>query len=153
MPVAAGQPAPDFSAESTAGPRRLADFAGRRLVLYFYPKDGTPGCTAEASGFRDHHAEFEAAGAVIAGVSRDSIRSHETFRARLGLPFELISDPTETLCNAYGVMKDKVLYGRKVRGIERSTFLVGPDGIVLREWRGVKVPHHVTDVLAAVRGS
>lgn len=151
MPVAVGQPVPDFSAESTAGTFHLADHAGRHVVLYFYPKDNTPGCTAESMDFRDRHDDFLAAGATIVGVSRDSIRSHEGFKSKLGLPFELVSDADEQLCAQYGVIKQKNMYGKQVRGIERSTFLIGPTGILLREWRGLKVPGHVDEVLAAVR--
>jgi peroxiredoxin Q/BCP len=151
LPVAVGQSVPDFSAESTAGPVKLADFAGRHLVLYFYPKDNTPGCTAESMDFRDRHDEFVAAGASILGISRDSLRSHEGFKAKLGLPFELISDADERLCTLFGVIRLKNMYGKQVRGIERSTFLIGPTGVLLREWRGLKVPGHVEEVLAAVR--
>lgn len=151
MPVAVGQPVPDFSAESTAGTFHLADHAGRHVVLYFYPKDNTPGCTAESMDFRDRHDDFLAAGATIVGVSRDSIRSHEGFKSKLGLPFELVSDADEQLCAQYGVIKQKNMYGKQVRGIERSTFLIGPTGTLLREWRGLKVPGHVDEVLAAVR--
>lgn len=153
MPVAVGQSVPDFSAESTAGPVSLADHAGRHLVLYFYPKDNTPGCTAESMDFRDRHDAFVAAGASILGVSRDSIRSHQGFKTKLGLPFELVSDGDEALCTAFGVIKLKNMYGKQVRGIERSTFLIGPTGTLLREWRGLKVPGHVDEVLAAVRES
>lgn len=151
MPVAVGQSVPDFRAESTAGPVSLGDFAGRHLVLYFYPKDNTPGCTAESMDFRDRHDEFAAAGASILGVSRDSIRSHEGFKSKLDLPFELVSDADETLCNLFGVIRLKNMYGKQVRGIERSTFLIGPTGTLLREWRGLKVPGHVDEVLAALR--
>lgn len=153
MPVEVGQSVPDFRAESTAGPVSLSDYAGRYLVLYFYPKDNTPGCTAESMDFRDRHDDFVAAGAAILGVSRDSIRSHEGFKAKLGLPFELVSDGDEALCNAFGVIKQKNMYGKQVRGIERSTFLIGPTGTLLREWRGLKVPGHVDEVLAAIRES
>jgi peroxiredoxin Q/BCP len=116
-------------------------------VLYFYPKDNTPGCTTEAMNFRDHHDELTALGAVVYGISRDSLRSHENFKAKLGLPFELISDPEETVCNQFDVMKMKNMYGKKVRGVERSTFVIDANGKVVKEWRGVKVNDHVAEVL------
>ena len=142
----------DFTAESTEGPFRLAELKGRPVVLYFYPKDNTPGCTTEGAAFRDLHAQFAAAGAVVAGVSRDSLQSHQGFKAKMGFPFALISDTDEALCTQFGVMKMKNMYGKQVRGIERSTFLIGPDGGLVREWRGVKVPGHAEEVLAAVQG-
>jgi peroxiredoxin Q/BCP len=119
----------------------------RYTVLYFYPKDNTPGCTTEAMAFRDHHDEFTALGAQVVGVSRDSLRSHESFKAKLGLPFDLISDPDEAVCNQFDVMKMKNMYGKKVRGVERSTFVIDAHGKVVKEWRGVKVNDHVTEVL------
>ncbi|MDQ6620025.1 MAG: peroxiredoxin [Pseudomonadota bacterium] len=144
---------PDFSAPATGGDLfRLQDHAGRAVVLYFYPKDDTPGCTTEGQQFRDLHPEFEKAGAVIAGVSRDSIKSHERFRSKMAFPFPLISDPDERLCSQFGVLKTKNMYGRQVRGVERSTFLIDRHGNLAREWRGVKVPGHVQEVLDAVRG-
>lgn len=146
-----GQPVPDFSAAATRGNVHLSDYAGRRLVLYFYPRDNTPGCTAEAVAFRDHHEAFAEANTAVLGVSRDSIRSHEGFRAKLELPFDLISDPDETLCMQYGVMRQKKMYGKLVRGIERSTFLIDTDGTLLQAWRGMKVAGHVEQVLAAVQ--
>jgi peroxiredoxin Q/BCP len=120
-------------------------------VLYFYPKDNTPGCTTEAMAFRDHHDEFAALGASIYGLSRDSLRSHESFKAKLGLPFELISDPDEVVCNQFDVMKMKNMYGKKVRGVERSTFVIDANGKVVKEWRGVKVNDHVAEVLEFLR--
>jgi len=123
---------------------------GQILVLYFYPKDNTPGCTTESMDFRDAYADFVAAGCQVWGLSRDSIKSHENFKAKLSLPFDLISDPDEIACAAFGVMKLKNMYGKQVRGIERSTFVLGEGGSVLREWRGVKVPSHVAEVLAFV---
>lgn len=126
----------------------LSDGA-RPLVLYFYPKDNTPGCTNESIDFRDAHAGFAAAGCQVWGLSRDSVKSHENFKAKLALPFDLVSDPDEIACAAFGVMKLKNMYGKQVRGIERSTFVIGEGG-VLREWRGVKVPGHVAEVLAFV---
>ena len=145
-----GKKVPDFTAEATAGPFTLSDHRGHPVVLYFYPKDNTPGCTTEGAQFRDLHGKFAKAGAVVAGVSRDSIRSHQNFAAKMGFPFPLISDPDETLCQAFDVIRMKNMYGKKVRGIERSTFLVGADGKLAREWRGVKVPGHAAEVLAAV---
>lgn len=127
---------------------RLSDYAGQWLVLYFYPRDNTPGCTREAGDFRDLSADFERAGAVILGVSRDSLKSHQSFIARHNLPFALVCDSDEALCRAFGVIKEKTLYGRKVLGIERSTFLIDPAQRVVQSWRGVKVPGHAAAVLA-----
>lgn len=141
----------DFEAASTGGPFRLSAHAGSIVVLYFYPKDNTPGCTTEGADFRDLHGEFREAGAVVAGVSRDSMKSHEGFKAKMAFPFELISDPDEKLCEKFGVIKLKNMYGRQVRGIERSTFVIDREGRVAREWRGVKVPGHVEEVLQFVR--
>ena len=145
-----GRKVPDFAAPSTGGTFRLSDHRGTVVVLYFYPKDNTPGCTTEGTNFRDLHDRFAKAGAVVAGISRDSIRSHQNFAAKMGFPFPLISDADEKLCQAFGVIKMKNMYGKQVRGIERSTFLVGADGKLAREWRGVKVPGHAAEVLAAV---
>lgn len=147
-----GHEVPAFRAESTAGPFMLEEVRGKTLVLYFYPKDSTPGCTTQSVDFRDSHAAFAAAGAVVVGASRDSLRSHENFKARYDLPFALISDPDEALCLRFGVMRNKTMYGKPVRGIERSTFVVSRDGVLLRAWRGVKVPGHVAEVLAFVQG-
>lgn len=145
------QPVPDFIAISTGATAfRLSAQAGRGLVLYFYPKDDTPGCTTETAAFRDHHAAFQTLAWDIVGVSRDSLSSHQRFKAKLELPFELLSDPDETLCELFGVMKLKNMYGKQVRGVERSTFLIDRSGVLRREWRGVKVPGHVEDVLQAV---
>jgi peroxiredoxin Q/BCP len=149
--VAVNRKVPDFTAPSTGGTFKLADQRGKCVVLYFYPKDNTPGCTMEGAQFRDLFGQFQKAGAVIAGVSRDSLKSHEGFKAKMGFPFELITDPDEKLCGQFAVIKMKNMYGRQVRGIERSTFLIGPDGTLLREWRGVKVPGHGEAVLDAVR--
>ncbi|WP_174874113.1 peroxiredoxin [Vogesella oryzae] len=140
---------PTFTAPATSG-QQLTLPDGRLTVLYFYPKDNTPGCTTEAQGFRDQHAAFVAAGARIVGVSRDSLKSHENFKAKFELPFELISDPEETVCNLFAVMKLKNMYGKQVRGIERSTFVIDGAGNILRQWRGLKVPGHVEEVLAFV---
>ncbi len=147
-----GKRVEDFSLPSTGGKTfRLAERRGTTLVLYFYPKDSTPGCTAESEQFRDLHPEFVRAGCEVIGVSRDSLRSHENFKARLRLPFELLSDPGEAACARFGVIKLKNLYGRKVRGIERSTFVIDGEGHVAREWRGVKVPGHAQEVLDFVK--
>ena len=145
-----GDKVPDFTAESTGGSVRLSDFAGRKLVLYFYPKDSTPGCTTEGSDFAASHGRFAQAGCEIFGVSRDSLRSHATFKAKMSFPFELISDPEESLCERFGVMKMKNMYGRQVRGVERSTFVIDAAGRLAREWRGVKVPGHIAEVLEYV---
>lgn len=128
----------------------LADLKGKKVVLYFYPKDSTSSCTTEAQQFRDLHAKFAKAGAVILGVSRDSLKSHENFKTKLGLPFNLLSDADETLCTQFGVIKMKNMYGKQVRGIERSTFLIDGKGLLLQEWRGVKADGHAEKVLAAV---
>lgn len=142
----------DFSLPATGGKDfRLADWRGHKIVLYFYPKDSTPGCTTEAQEFRDLYPEFERAGCVVAGVSRDSLRSHENFKAKQGLPFELISDADERLCGQFAVIKEKKLYGKPVRGIERSTFLIDGNGVLRREWRGVKAPGHAREILAQVQ--
>jgi peroxiredoxin Q/BCP len=151
LSVAIGRKVPDFSAASTGGEVRLSTLKGRKLVLFFYPKDNTPGCTNEAGDFRDLHAAFAEAGAVVLGVSRDSLKSHEGFKGKLGLPYELVSDPDEALCEQFGVMKLKTMYGRQVRGIERSTFVIDTAGKLAHEWRGVKVPGHVAEVLEVVR--
>ncbi|TWI47669.1 peroxiredoxin Q/BCP [Pseudoduganella flava] len=144
-------PLPDFSAPMTSGHTfTLSGRPARSTVLFFYPKDNTPGCTTENMAFRDLHDQFKAAGAEVYGVSRDSLRSHEGFKAKLGLPFELISDPDEAVCQAFGVMKMKKMYGKEVRGVERSTFVIDADGRLVKEWRGVKVPGHVDEVLEFV---
>jgi thioredoxin-dependent peroxiredoxin len=140
----------DFSAVSTAGTFKLSAHKGETVVLYFYPRDNTPGCTTEGADFRDRHAKFRKAGAIIVGVSRDTLASHEKWRAKMEFPFELIADPDEVLCKQFGVIKMKNMYGKKVRGIERSTFLIDGARNLAREWRGVKVPGHADEVLAAV---
>ena len=151
MTVAVGKHIADFTADSTAGPVALSSFQGRTLVLYFYPKDNTPGCTNQGADFRDNHEAFSAAGAAVLGASRDSLKSHDNFKAKLGLPFELLSDPEGTLCALFEVIRMKSMYGKQVRGIERSTFVIDGQGTLLREWRGVKVPGHVDEVLEYVR--
>lgn len=143
---------PAFKADATGEQVfRLADAKGKNLVIYFYPRDATSGCTREGQDFRDSHTRFKRNKTLVVGVSRDSIKSHEKFKTKQDFPFELLSDPDETLCNLFGVIKEKNMYGRKVMGIERSTFLVGPDGKLRREWRKVKVDGHVDEVLEAVR--
>nr|WP_267913174.1 peroxiredoxin [Noviherbaspirillum pedocola] len=143
---------PDFSAAMTSDKTfHLSDYRGRKIVLYFYPKDNTPGCTTEGIRFRELYPEFQAADAEIFGVSRDSLRSHENFRAKLEMPFQLISDPEETLCSMFDVIRSKTMYGKAVRGIDRSTFIIDASGRLVKEWRGVKVPGHVDEVLEFVK--
>ena len=146
------QPIPEFSVAATGG-ESISSTAlkGYKVVLYFYPKDSTPGCTTEAQQFRDLHDKFVKAGAMILGVSRDSIKSHENFKAQFGLPFDLLSDSDETLCNQFGVIKMKNMYGKQVRGIERSTFLIDARGVLRHEWRGVKADGHAAAMLEAVK--
>lgn len=141
----------NFEAASTEGTFKLSDHAGHPVVLYFYPKDNTPGCTTEGMQFRDLYPKFARLGAVVAGVSRDSIKSHESFKSKMAFPFPLVSDPDEALCSQFGVIKMKNMYGKKVRGIERSTFVIDGAGRLAREWRGVKVPGHAEEVLEFVK--
>lgn len=131
----------------------LSDFKGRKLIIYFYPKDNTPGCTREGQDFRDLYKQFTDAGADILGVSRDSVRVHESFRIKHEYPFHLLSDKEELLCGQFDVIREKKLYGRTYMGIDRSTFLIGPDGVLLKEWRKVRVPGHAQAVLDAVTAS
>jgi len=151
--VEMGKKVPAFSAPASGGGETfdLASVKGKALVLYFYPKDNTPGCTSEAQDFRDLYPEFAAAGADIVGVSRDSLKSHDNFVAKFELPFRLLSDADETLCKLFDVMKQKLMYGRKVLGIERSTFLIDKKGVLRQQWRKVRVKGHAEEVLAAVR--
>ena len=150
--AALGRKVADFSLPSTGGkPWKLSDCAGRKVVIYFYPKDSTSGCTREGIAFRDLHAEFRKARAIVVGVSPDSLASHEKFRDKFGFPFELLSDADRKVCTLFGVWKEKTLYGRKYMGVERSTFLVDAQGVLRREWRKVKVDGHAEEVLAAVR--
>lgn len=152
MAVIVNKPVPEFDSTATSGVRVThTNHIGRIVVLYFYPKDNTPGCTTEAMQFRDKYDEFVQAGVTILGVSRDNMRSHEDFKATLGLPFDLIADTEEKLCHMFGVVKNKIMYGKKVKGIERSTFLISADGVLRQEWRGLKVPGHVDEVLKAVK--
>ena len=141
----------DFTAASTAGEFSLSGHKGHPVVLYFYPKDNTPGCTMESQQFRDLHAKFAKLGATVVGVSRDSLKSHQGFKAKFELPFELLSDSDEKLCQQFDVIKMKNMYGKQVRGIERSTFLFDQNGHLVREWRKVKVPGHAEEVLEAVK--
>jgi peroxiredoxin Q/BCP len=151
MSVSLGQPVPDFSATATDGLTvRLSELRGRRVVLYFYPKDNTPGCTVEGQQFRDLHDRFTAENTVVFGVSRDSLRSHDNFRAKHGFPFHLIADDNEALCALFDVIKLKKLYGKESLGVERSTFLIDADGVLCREWRKVKVDGHAQIVLSAI---
>lgn len=146
------EPAPDFELPATGGKTfRLSGTQGAPLVIYFYPKDNTPGCTTEGLQFRDLYPQFAKLGCEIYGVSRDSIKSHESFKAKMNFPFELLSDADETACKLFDVIKMKNMYGKKVRGIERSTFVIDAQGIVRREWRGVKVPGHAQQVLEFVK--
>ena len=138
----------DFSLPATGDQTfTLSGARGKHLVIYFYPKDNTPGCTTEAQQFRDLYAQFKKAHCEVAGVSRDSIKSHENFKAKFSLPFALISDADETACELFGVIKQKNMYGKKVRGIERSTFVFDKDGILCRQWRGLKADGHAQEVL------
>jgi len=143
---------PDFSLPATSGQIfSLAVQAGKAVVIYFYPKDSTPGCTTEGQQFRDLHEQFLAVNTVILGISRDSLKSHENFKAKQAFPFELGSDADEAVCNLFGVIKQKMMYGKQCRGIERSTFVIDREGVLRREWRGVKVPGHAQEVLDFVK--
>jgi len=147
-----GKKVPAFELPATGDKDiKLADLKGKKVVIYFYPKDSTPGCTLEGQNFRDNHAKFKRAGAIILGVSRDSIKSHDNFKAKQEFPFDLLSDKEETLCRIFDVIKEKNMYGKKVMGIERSTFLLDEKGVLRQEWRKIKVPGHVEEVLAAVK--
>ena len=152
MTPAVNKAIPEFEAIATGGVKFTPQaFLGRAVVLYFYPKDATQGCTTEAMQFRDRHKDFVKAGAVVFGVSRDNLVSHEKFKSNLELPFDLIADTEEKLCHMFGVVKNKIMYGKKVKGIERSTFLIDAEGVLRAEWRGIKVAGHVDDVLKAVK--
>jgi peroxiredoxin Q/BCP len=142
----------DFELPSTGGKTfKLSEHLGKTLVIYFYPKDSTPGCTTQGQQFRDHYADFAAANTEIFGISRDSIKSHENFKAKFEFPFDLLADTEELACQLFGVIKMKKMYGKEVRGIERSTFIINKEGALIREWRGVKVDGHIPEVLAFVR--
>jgi len=152
MAVELDQPIADFQVQATSEQAvTLSALKGQQVVIYFYPKDSTPGCTTQGQGFRDHHAEFKAANTVVFGVSRDSLKSHENFKAKQAFPFELISDKDESLCQLFDVIKLKKLYGKEYMGVDRSTFLIDKDGVLRKEWRGVKVPGHVAAVLEAAQ--
>ena len=152
MSVDAGDKAPDFTLETDGGGKlKLSSLKGEKVVVYFYPRDNTPGCTQESCDFRDLHAKFKRQNTVILGASKDSIASHEKFRAKQKFPFDLLSDPDGKLCEKFDVIREKNMYGRKFMGIERSTFLIDADGKLRREWRKVKVKGHAEEVLAAVK--
>jgi peroxiredoxin Q/BCP len=149
--IAVGSTVPDLEIHTTGDARRrLSDYRGKALVLYFYPKASTPGCTQEGLDFAAEIARFRRRGAVVLGASRDSLKAQEGFKAKQGFPFDLVADTDEALCQAFGVIKLKQMYGKQVRGIERSSFLIDADGVLRREWRGVKVPGHVAEVLEAL---
>ncbi|RON55167.1 peroxiredoxin [Pseudomonas frederiksbergensis] len=152
MAVAIDQPVTDFEAPATSGQTvSLASLKGKQVVIYFYPKDSTPGCTTQGQGFRDQLDAFKAANTEVFGVSRDSLKSHENFKAKQAFTFELISDKEEALCQLFDVIKLKKLYGKEYMGVDRSTFLIDKNGVLRQEWRGVKVPGHVDAVLAAAQ--
>ncbi|MGA9990727.1 MAG: peroxiredoxin [Thiobacillaceae bacterium] len=141
----------DFKLAATGGSLfNLSAQRGKKVVVYFYPKDNTPGCTLEGQEFRDLYPAFQKTNALVVGISRDSVKSHEGFKSKQAFPFELLSDPDETVCEQFGVMKLKNMYGKQVRGVERSTFVFDIDGKLAREWRGVKAPGHASEVLAFV---
>jgi thioredoxin-dependent peroxiredoxin len=148
---AIGKKIPDFKLESTSGAWRLKDAIGHAVVLYFYPKDDTSGCTKEGEAFRDLHATFKKAKVMILGVSPDSLTSHVKFRAKYDFPFDLLADPEKIACTLFDVIKEKSMYGKKYMGVERSTFLIDAKGVLRREWRKVKVDGHAAEVLAAAR--
>lgn len=152
MPVSLNKKVPAFTADATGEQSlSLKDFKDKNLVIYFYPKDNTPGCTQEGQDFRDNYAKFKRANTLVLGVSRDSVRVHNNFKAKHEFPFELLSDPDEALCNLFDVIKLKKNYGREYMGIERSTFLIDGKGILRQEWRGLRVKGHVEEVLAAAK--
>ncbi|MBC2678633.1 peroxiredoxin [Pseudomonas baltica] len=152
MAVALNEPVADFKAQATSGQSvRLSELKGRQVVVYFYPKDSTPGCTTQGQDFRDLLEQFKAADTEVFGVSRDGLKSHENFKAKQGFTFELISDQDEALCQLFDVIKLKKLYGKEYLGVDRSTFLIDRDGVLRQEWRGVKVPGHVQSVLEAAQ--
>ena len=142
----------DFELPATTGTTfKLSNYQGKTLIVYFYPKDNTPGCTTQGMQFRDSYAEFQAANAEIVGVSRDNLKSHENFKAKFSFPFELLADTEELACGIFGVMKMKNMYGKQVRGVERSTFVIDKSGILVHEWRGVKVDGHAQEVLNFIK--
>lgn len=150
--IQVGKPVPNFKLGATNGKEiSLESLRGKNVVLYFYPRDDTPGCTTEGCGFRDRHGDFKKAGAIVLGASRDSLDSHEKFRAKYEFPFDLLSDGDEKLCRLFDVIQEKNMYGKKIMGVERSTFLIDKQGILRHEWRKVKVDGHVDEVLEAVK--
>ncbi|TDV62638.1 peroxiredoxin [Pseudomonas sp. LP_7_YM] len=152
MAVELDKPVADFQVQATSEQAvSLSAIKGQQVVIYFYPKDSTPGCTTQGQGFRDHHADFRAANTLVFGVSRDSLKSHENFKAKQAFPFELISDKDESLCQLFDVIKLKKLYGKEYLGVDRSTFLIDKNGVLRKQWRGVKVPGHVAAVLEAAQ--
>lgn len=152
MSLTLGQTLPNFTAEATSNLQvTLAALKGKKIVLYFYPKDSTPGCTTQGGDFRDLYSDFQAANTEIFGISRDSLKSHENFKAKQNFPFELLSDADEALCKLFDVLKLKKIFGKEHLGIERSTFLIDENGKLIKEWRKVKVPGHVQEVLDAVK--
>jgi thioredoxin-dependent peroxiredoxin len=147
-----GDVVPDFEVQATGDKSlKLSDYRGKTVVLYFYPKDSTPGCTLEGQDFRDNIAQFTALNGIVLGVSRDTLKSHENFKCKQEFPFDLISDKDETLCQLFDVIKMKNMYGKQVQGIERSTFLIDPQGVLVHEWRKVSVKGHCEQVLLALR--
>lgn len=152
MAVEIDKPVPPFEAQATNNIQvTLEALRGKQVVLYFYPKDNTPGCTTEGQGFRDMHEAFSEANTLVFGVSRDSLKTHENFKAKQAFPFELICDKDELLCQLFDVIKLKKLYGKEYMGVDRSTFLIDRDGVLRQQWRGVKVPGHVDAVLQAAQ--
>jgi peroxiredoxin Q/BCP len=153
MSIQLGHEVPNFSAQSSDGLFQLSDYKGKYLVLYFYPKDNTPGCTRETCDFRDYQAEFAALNAVIVGVSRDSLQSHAKFIKGQTIPFPLIADTDSKICDLFKVIKEKSMFGKTALGLIRSTFLIDPNGVLVREWRKVSVDGHIDEVLAAIRAN
>lgn len=154
MSLTLGQAIPNFTAEATSDQQvSLSDLKGKKVVLYFYPKDSTPGCTNQGGDFRDLYSDFQAANTLVFGISRDGLKSHENFKAKQSFPFELISDKDETLCKLFDVLKLKKMFGKEHMGIERSTFLIDEEGKLIQEWRKVKVPGHVQEVLEAAQAT
>lgn len=152
MSMTIGKKVKSFTAPATSNVTfKLSDYKGQNVVLYFYPRDNTPGCTTESIDFGTHYQKFKKQNTVIFGISRDTLKSHEKFKEKYSFPFELIADPDEEICNMFNVMRDKNMYGKKVRGIERSTFIIDTDGKLVKEWRKVSVPGHVEEVLAAIK--
>jgi len=152
MTIEIGKKVKTFSAPATSDVTfKLNDYKGQNVILYFYPRDNTPGCTTESNDFAAHYAKFKKHNTVIFGISRDTLKSHEKFKEKYNFPFELIADPEEEICHLFNVMRDKNMYGKKVRGIERSTFVIDTNGKLIHEWRKVKVPGHVEEVLAFVK--